>query len=210
VARRLPGARRLAIGLTGLALVTRASAKTLVETADYGVVRRAGVLTRVPLGSRERTFDYGEGPRASVNVSWGDVATAYYTTGIPDIETYVEATAAMRGAVTAGRYFGWLARTAPWAAWLRGYTDLLPEGPSTSERAARRMVLVAEAEDGSGRRVAARLRTPEAYSFTGSSGPAVAQRVLGGDLEVGFQTPARVYGPDFVLRFPDVEREDLG
>jgi hypothetical protein len=34
-------------------------------------------------------------------------------------------------------------------------------------------------------------------------------RVLAGDLEPGFQTPARVYGPDFLTSFEGVVREDL-
>jgi hypothetical protein len=33
--------------------------------------------------------------------------------------------------------------------------------------------------------------------------------VLRGDLETGAQTPARVYGADFVLQFDRVTREDL-
>jgi len=32
-----------------------------------GLVRREGALVKLPLGSRERTFDYGDGPRASIN-----------------------------------------------------------------------------------------------------------------------------------------------
>ena len=71
------------------------------------------------------------------------------------------------------------------------------------------MGVVAEAEDDRGTRVRARLRTPEAYTFTGVTGVGVIQRVLAGDLETGFQTAARVYGGDFVLNFPDVEREDF-
>jgi short subunit dehydrogenase-like uncharacterized protein len=71
------------------------------------------------------------------------------------------------------------------------------------------MVIVVEAEDGCGGRAVSRLRTPEAYTFTGMSALAVAQRVLAGDLEPGFQTPGRVYGPDFVLSLPGTTREDL-
>jgi hypothetical protein len=33
--------------------------------------------------------------------------------------------------------------------------------------------------------------------------------VLAGDWEAGFETPARVYGADFVLGFGDVTREDV-
>src|SRR6185503_13464476 len=102
------------------------SAKTLVEAVDAGVVRRGGALTRLPLGSRERYFDYGDGPRQSLNVSWGDVATAYYTTGIPNIETYVEATPLVQATLAGSRYFGWLLRMAPWQVMMRAATDLLP------------------------------------------------------------------------------------
>ena len=54
-----------------------------------------------------------------------------------------------------------------------------------------------------------RIDTPEAYAFTAHTAGAVVERVLRGDLEVGFQTAARVYGPEFVLHLADVTREDL-
>ena len=210
VARRLPGAERLALGIKGLKFATRGSAKTLVEHAGHGArVRQGGVITTVPPLSLQRAFDYGDGPRQSLNISWGDVAAAWYTTGIPNIEVYFDATPTLRGMLAAGRYFGWFLRTAPWQAWLKANADMFAEGPSDAERARSWMVIVAEAEDARGRRVRARLRTPEAYAFTGACGPAIARRVLAGDLELGFQTPGRVYGPDFVLSFAGVSREDL-
>src|SRR5207249_4795672 len=120
VAARLPGARRLSLGMRGIAVfVTRGSAKTLVEAADFGVVRRGGTITRVPLGSLERRFDYGDGPSPSLNVSWGDVAAAYYTTGIPDIAVYVETTPVVQAVLASSRYLGWLFRTAPWQVWFK-------------------------------------------------------------------------------------------
>jgi short subunit dehydrogenase-like uncharacterized protein len=109
----------------------------------------------------------------------------------------------------ASRHLGWMLGAAPGQAWLKACADLLPAGQSDAERAASAMVIVAEAEDEDGRRACARLRTPEAYTFTGRTAAAIAHRVLHGDLEVGFQTPARVYGADFVLSFADVAREDL-
>lgn len=208
VARRLPGADRLTIALTGLGLMTRASLKTLIEAWGGGTVRRDGVLTAIPLGSLERSFDYGAGPRPSLSVSWGDLATAYYTTGIPNIETYSTANPLLQPAVAASRYFGWALKLSPWQLWWKAAADLIPEGPTDEERAAVTMAIVAEAVRGS-QRVVARMRTPEAYTFTGVTAAAIAARALSGDIEIGFQTPARVYGPDFVLAFPGVSREDL-
>jgi hypothetical protein len=54
-----------------------------------------------------------------------------------------------------------------------------------------------------------RLRTPEAYSLSAQTGAAIAERAIGDDVECGFQTPARVYGADFILEFDGVTREDL-
>jgi len=210
MARRLPRAQRLAIGIRGMVLITRGSIKTFIEHAGRGIqVRRGGVMTTVPAGSLQRDFDYGDGPRPSVNLAWGDVITAYYTTSIPNIEVYFEGTAPFRWVEALNRYAGWMLSTAPWQLWLRIHAELLPKGPTEAQRAGLKMVIVAEVEDARGRRACARLHTPQAYTFTGVTASAVAQRVLQGDIEVGFQTPARVYGPDFVLSFPEVWREDV-
>ena len=210
VASRLPGARRLILGLDGLRFLTRASAKTLIGRAITGfLVRRDGILTPVVPGELQRSFDYGAGARLSFAVSWGDIASAYYTTGIPNIEVYFSSLPSVQGMLLATRYFGRVLASAPWQAWLRAHADLLPEGPSAEERASTQVVIVAEAEDGKGRRAGARMVTPEAYACTGMLAPAIAQRVLRGDLEVGFQTPGRVYGADYVLSFPGVSRQDV-
>jgi short subunit dehydrogenase-like uncharacterized protein len=210
VARRLPTASRLAIGLSGLRFATRGSAKTLAEHVGYGVlVRRDGLITAVAPGAWSRRFDYGAGPRESLTISWGDVSTAFYTTGIPNIEVYFEATPMLRAMLMASRYLGGILNTAPWQMWLKTCAEMLPEGQREEERAASAMAIVVEADDGARRRASARLRTPEAYSFTGVTAAAIAQRVLNNDIEVGFQTPARLYGADFVLALAGVHREDL-
>ncbi len=210
VTRRLPHARRLAIGISGLALATRGSAKAFAEYAGRPItVRRNGSIVSVPPGTLEHPFDYGNGPRASSAVSWGDVAAAYYTTGVPNIEVYFEATPVVRAMVMTTAVLGPVLRMAPAQALLKTWADALPEGPTEAQRAAVQTVIVADAEDANGRHARARLRAPEAYTLTARTGPAVGARVLAGDLEVGFQTPGRVFGPDFVLRFAGVSREDL-
>src|SRR5205814_5012579 len=115
----------------------------------------------------------------------------------------------VEGFLASSRYFGWMLATPPAQAWLNASVDLLPEGPNDRERAATRAVMVVEATNGAGHHVSSRLRTPEVYTFTASSAAAIAHRVLAGDLEVGFQTPGRVYGADFVLTLPGVSREEL-
>jgi short subunit dehydrogenase-like uncharacterized protein len=138
------------------------------------------------------------------------VATAFYSTGARDIEVYCEATPMLRLLLAGNRSFGWMLGTPAGQRWVDAQVAMFPPGPSEAERAGRRGIVFAEAVDGAGRTARARLSTPEVYGFSCTTALAIVDRVLAGDLEVGFQTPARVYGADFVMSFEGVTREDLG
>jgi short subunit dehydrogenase-like uncharacterized protein len=210
VLRRSRSPRRLSIGISGLELLTRGSARTIIDQIGAPVwVRRNGLLVQVPPGSLEHSFDYGDGMRASTAVSWADVASAYFTTGVPDITVYFESTPAVRTHDALLKFCGWAVPLTPWRELLKVTTQWMPEGPTESQRGARHAVIVAEMEDADGTRVRSRMRTPEAYSMTASAACAIVKRVLLGDVEPGFQTPARVYGADFSLSLPGVTREDI-
>jgi short subunit dehydrogenase-like uncharacterized protein len=53
-----------------------------------GKVRRNGVIEEVPLAHCRRRVDFTGGSAMTVAIAWGDLATAYVSTGIPNIETY--------------------------------------------------------------------------------------------------------------------------
>jgi short subunit dehydrogenase-like uncharacterized protein len=210
MARRVRGARRLMLGISGLEVISRGSFRTFAEGAGQSIlIRRGGRIVGIAPGSLERELDFGAGPRRSLAMSWGDVSSAWYSTGIPDIEVYYEAIPALRMMVMANRWAGWLLAAPPGRLWLELQARALPDGPTDAERAGRHGVVVAEVEDASGRHHFGRLRTPEAYGFSCTTALALVERVLAGDLEAGAQTPARVYGPDFVMSFPGVVREEL-
>jgi short subunit dehydrogenase-like uncharacterized protein len=199
VARRLPGATRLRIGVSGLRLLSRGSAETLArEWGRATRVRRGGALCAVPPGSRQHAFDFGEGPVPCLLVSWGDVASASYSTGIPDVETYFVASLALRGALAANRLVGGLLAGPAARDAISTWHRLLPDGPSAAERATVTTAVVAEAERADGTRVAARVRAGDSYEFTAASAVALVARVLAGEAIAGFQTPGRVFGPELL------------
>jgi short subunit dehydrogenase-like uncharacterized protein len=156
-----------------------------------------------------RHFDYGDGDRWSTAITWGDVVSAFHTTGIPNIDVFFEETVPLVNMLTAGRTFGPLLQTPLAQAWLRAHVDLFPDGPTRTERAVHGCVIVAEARGTDGEMVVSRLKTPEAYSFSATTAAALAALAVDGDIEPGFQTPARVYGADFVMQFAGVVREDV-
>jgi short subunit dehydrogenase-like uncharacterized protein len=210
VARRMDEPRALSIAVSGQRLLSRGSARTMIgQLADPLLIRRNGALACVPPASIQHRFDFGAGPRTALAVSWGDVASAYYSTGISDITTYFEGTASVQMHNLLLRMFGWSVPYSGWQAILAASTALMPEGPSAEERGRHRTVIVAEVVDGAGRVHRARLHAPEAYSFTALCAPVIARRVLAGEWHAGFETPSRLFGSDFVLAFDGVRREDL-
>ena len=209
VARRLRGAHTLTMAVSRPAFLSPGSAKTLLENVDLGVGRRGGVVVPLALGSIERAFDFGAGPRPCLNVSFADVVTAFYTTGIPNITTFAEATPLLRLLPFGLLLAPWL-RTAAGDALGRMLADAVwHDPPGATEPRTVSMAIVAEVENARGERARARLTTPEAYDFTGAIAAAIARRVQAGEHESGFQTPARLFGPDFVLSLPGVTRRDL-
>jgi short subunit dehydrogenase-like uncharacterized protein len=199
VARRLPGATRLQIGISALELVSRGSARTILASAGEKVrVRRGGRLVE-EARTLEAWFDFGRGPQAAHAVSWGDLVTAFHTTGIPDVEVYFEATPLVVGLGFVNRTFGWLAKSPLGQRLARANLALLPPGPEPHVRARLATTVVARADDPFGGRVESRLVTPEAYTFTAAAAVEIAERVLAGAVRPGFQTPAGLFGPDLVL-----------
>jgi short subunit dehydrogenase-like uncharacterized protein len=92
--------------------------------------------------------------------------------------------------------------------WLKKQIAARPAGPSDEQRARGVSLLWGEARDARGVKVVSRLRGPEGYTLTALTALAVMERVLAGDLRPGFQTPGRMYGADFILGIPGVERGD--
>jgi short subunit dehydrogenase-like uncharacterized protein len=210
VSRRLPSATTLKLGYDGTLPTSRGSLRTTLGLTSQGIlVRRKGKLVSVAPGSLTHEFDFGSGPQDSLAIGLGDVSSAFFSTGIPNIETYMRATLPVWSAITVNQYWGWLLSTPPWQSILRAQTDWLAPGPSPQARREGWATLVADAKSPRGRRARSRLRTGDVYSFTALSAIGVAERVLADDWKPGFQTPSQAYGADFVLSFDGVSREDL-
>lgn len=207
--RRLPAATALELYVSIRGGPSRGTAKTGIEGLGQGVrARRGGRIVRLRRGARTRV-DFGDGERDCLAVGWGDVSTAYHSTGIPDVTVYFEATGQLRLLDLLSRNLRWLMGTAPVERLLKAAIDRQPPGPSDRARARGRSILVGEVRDGDGNRTRSRLDAPEGYTLTAATATAIAERVLAGDAVPGFQTPGRLFGPDFILRFDGCRRRDL-
>jgi len=210
VAERLPGAERLYLGIQVIGMPSRGTARTMVDSIGTALrFRRDGALVTAPAGSLWRQFDYGHGPALSVGVGWGDVATAYRSTGIGSIETYFKAAPAMIVSSMVSRVLGGLMTAPGVQRFLNARIDSMPEGPDERARARGRAIVVAIAEHGDGRAVESRLTTPEGYEHTSHAALDIALKVAAGEVAPGFKTPSLGLGADYVLSLPGVSRLDV-
>jgi short subunit dehydrogenase-like uncharacterized protein len=207
--RRLPDATDLKLYLALGASMSRGTAKTMIEAIAAGTrLRRDGRIV-----SRDRaesgSCDFGKGAKPTVQMSWGDVATAFHSTGIPNVEVHFEAAPAVKALARTPSFVKSFLGLDFMQSFLKSRVDRLPEGPSEAVRKAGRAVLVGVARNDKGQTVRSRLRTPEGYSLTAATAFDAARRVAAGDVKPGFQTPSRAFGADYILGFDGVAREDL-
>ena len=207
--RRLPDATKLFLAIGGLDKMSRGTAKTSVEAIALGTrARRGGRVVRLPDTPRA-SVDFGDGPMPTVALSWGDVATAWHSTRIPDIDVHFQSSRELDRMTKLGPIARFMLCTGLGQRLAKAAVDRQPEGPSDAERASGRAVLVAQVSNAKGETLRSRLRTPEGYTLTTMTALEIARRVVAGDFKPGYQTPSLAYGADFVLQFTGVSREDL-
>jgi short subunit dehydrogenase-like uncharacterized protein len=201
----LPDATHLRLGFeahTDLSGGTLASA--IEHAGGGGRVRRNGTVESVPVAAESRTVDFGAGPRTAVSVPWGDVSTAYYTTGIPNIEVYTAVPSYAEPVLRASNYLAGLLQFEPVKRVLQTLARAFFDGPSAETRERERVFVWGEAENDD-ETVTSRLVTPETYALTADAAATAAARLDDENAPTGYHTPASAFDHDFVLELDGVE-----
>lgn len=205
---KLPSATDLTLAFYGLSGISHGTQATMtMNIGNGGAVRRNGEIVRVPAAYKTREIDFGEFTKNAVTIPWGDVATAFYSTKIPNIEVYTVVPDKQLKLLKLSRYLGWLLK----AKFVQNYLHKqIPEGgPSAAERAKGKTYLWGEASDEKGNRIEARLVCPEGYTTTVLTALKTAEKILEGNFCAGFQTPAKCYGADLILEIEKAKRIEM-
>lgn len=206
---RLPTATHLSLAFYGMGRLSHGTQATMtMNVGRGGAIRKDGKITPVPAAWKTREIDFGEVTKTGVTIPWGDVATAYYSTGIPNIEVFTVVPPSNLKMLKMSRYLGWLLATGPFQNYLQ--SKIPAGGPSDEERAKGRTLLWGEARDPNGNRVESRLQGPEGYTITAIAALNIAEKILAGKFTPGYQTPAKAYGADLILEIEGTERQDIG
>ena len=204
---RLPTATHLSLAFYGMGRLSHGTQATMtMNVGKGGAIRMDGKITSVPAAWKKREIDFGEVTKTAVTIPWGDVATAYYSTGIPNIEVFTVIPPSNLKMLKLSRYLGWLLATKPFQDYLQ--SKIPAGGPSDAEREKGKTLLWGEARDLNGNIVESHLQCPEGYTTTALAALNITQKITGGNFTPGYQTPARSYGPDLILEIDGTARQE--
>lgn len=200
----LPDATHLALGFDVVGVPSAGTARTIVEGLGHGGrVRENGELIAVPFAHRSRTIDFGKGETAAVTIPWGDVATAYFSTGIPNIATYVPAPPAALVLMRASNLVRPLLGSPLVQGLLRRWASTA-KGPSEADLLGETAYVWGEVRNAAGATRTARATTPNGYRFTASATVMAIAHVLATRPTGGYSTPSQLMGPRCVEHVADV------
>ena len=175
----LPKASELALGFESDQRMSQGTAKTAVEAlGKSGKIRRGGRIVDLPIGSGCREIDFGRGPKRAMPIPWGDVASAYYTTGIPNITVYTPVSSPLLLVVRLMNVFGPVLQSTRVQNWLVDRIEKIVKGPDAAMRDGSPTLLWGEAKDQSGRSQQIRIRSLNGYSLTVLSALAIVERLV--------------------------------
>jgi len=204
LSQALPDATYLALGFEMLSRPSRGTARTTVEgIADGGRIRSSGKIVNVDHAFRERKIDFGNGDKLATTIPWGDVSTAFYTTGIPNIEVYTPVPAARLKAMRRLNAIRPLLRLGFVQSLLKRQASRGQPGPDAAARARTPSFVWGEVQAPSGEQRTGRIRVGNGYDVTVHAALGIVERLFDYSGEGGYYTPSLLVGPQFVERLPD-------
>jgi saccharopine dehydrogenase (NAD+, L-lysine-forming) len=210
LARALPEAVRLELAIKMGGGVSPGTAKTAMEgLGTPGRARIGGVIGPVPADRRRRKVTFADGPATVFAIAWGDVSTAYHSTGIGDIIVYAALPAVVAAITGAAQMAGPAARNSLVQGTLKRLVSRLP-GPSANARAGGAGQLWGQVTDRNGKRLQATVTTLNGYDLTADSVVRIAQLLCAGKVEPGALTPSQAFGADFVRELDGSEVHGIG
>lgn len=206
LARRLPDATQLILAFTGVGRLSTGTTKTMLEGLPYGGrVRRDGRITKVPTAWKSMRVPFRGGRRWAVTIPWGDVASAWHSTGIPNIEVYLAMSRAQIRSLRLMRPLLPALRLPLPQSMLQAGVRRFLAGRSGGEGDPGRGSFWGRVANAKGAGLEATLQTPDGYHLTALAALSALEKVLAQEAPAGFSTPSKAFGAEFILTIPETD-----
>ena len=202
--KKLPDATHLKLAFASIGGgISHGTAMTIVSRlGEGGASRQNGKIVREPIGKKGMWVDFGEKRLFVMSIPWGDISTAYFTTGIPNIEAYTGIRPIAYRIMKMQGLFNGLLRMEWVKNIIRKKIKQRPAGPSDEMRSKATAMIWGEVHNAKGEQVADHLICADGYTLTAHSSLIIAKKVLEGNFKPGYQTPAGCYGEELVKEIP--------
>ena len=200
--QKMPDATHLSLGFDSGSGLSPGTAKTSIEgIASGGRIRRDGKIKRVPLAYKQRTIDFGNGKKNAVTIPWGDVSTAFHSTGIPNIEVYIPMSPKAANGMRKMNWFRWLVKIPLIQSKMKEQAEKKSRGPNLEQRNKLRTSLWGEVKNAAGETVTGRIETCNGYQLTYLAALEVNNYLLeAGDLKGGAYTPSKLINNQLIFQ----------
>ena len=201
---KMPDATYLALGFDSDSGMSPGTSKTMVEgLGGGGKIRRDGKIIQVPLAYKTRQIDFGRGEKNAITISWGDVSTAFHSTGIPNIEVYIPISPRGARSIRRLNWIRWLLGMKFVQNYMKNKAGKSAKGPGEEQRKTQRTYLWGEVKNAEGKTVTARLETCNGYTLTYLGAVEVAKFLMENKVPGGAYTPSRLINNKLVHRLPE-------
>ena len=181
---------------------SRGTLATMIESLPHaGAMRRDGRIVPLPLAAETLEIELPVGRRTVMTIAWGDIATAFRTTGIPNIRTFTGVPSRTVRRLRRLRPLLPLAGSRPVKRLFELWVRRTVTGPTPAQRREGRSWIWGSVRNAAGESVSRCFATAEGYALTARTAVEGLVRVANGAVVPGAWTPARAFGAEFIAEF---------
>ncbi|MDA9951311.1 saccharopine dehydrogenase NADP-binding domain-containing protein [Oligoflexaceae bacterium] len=202
---RLPDAQSLEMAFNPEGGASVGTLKTAIEMLGHGTaVRRDG---KIIYGDAKVKRDIdSQHMNTAMSVSWGDVSTAFHSTGIPNITVFLASSDFQTSMSMFVSKFKVIFKRPRFIRISKKLVEKFIDGPTEEVREKSRCYFWGEVRSAKGESESFEFSTPNGYSLTASTAVKILEKlILAEELKGGFQTPGAYFGSQLIREIDGVE-----
>jgi short subunit dehydrogenase-like uncharacterized protein len=200
----MPDATRLRLAFAGKLTKSPGTWRATLEAIPRcGAIRKDGELVTVPHAWHSERIRFDDKPRSTITIPWGDLSSAWRSTGIPDITVYggtpkvaIILMKLLRGVICTLLAKPWVQRK------LDSLVVKIVQGPDEEHRSTVVYHLRGDVWNARGEHCSRFMQVPEGYTCTVHSALGILRALLEGSIPPGVWTPAQTMGSSYAETLP--------
>lgn len=198
---RLPHAKTLELGLINGGGISRGTLLTTFQMmGELGKIRKNGKIIDSPIGEYGIKLNVSELKFNGISIPWGDVCSAYHSTGIPNITVYLGLPKLLYHLRHILLPTLKLFSLQSFYKLIEKIVQTLVTGPSKKRREDSETIIWGRITNGENEIIEA-YSFFEGYKLTAIGSADVLVRVLNNEVQPGTVTPSLAFGSDYMNRF---------